>query len=93
MLWRQHGKNDSFIVSGLRYLGRMISDRLHMCSYFASLPGPTYQWARFTDWIRPYLGRILAVASNENSTTYPKELKEAALLALTSFDDYETYLA
>ena len=55
--------------------------------YFSNLPGVTYQYARYTDWIKPFLVKTMNGAGSTSAG-----LKEKAQLVLTKLDVYEAYL-
>lgn len=49
---------DQYTVNCLDDLTKvMLKDRSVM-QYIAELPAPTYQFARFTDWITPYVTQL-----------------------------------
>ena len=53
-------------------------------------PPPTYQMARYTDWIRPYLESQKADIERSNSYSYFKSKHDtilASLKLLTQFDE------
>lgn len=51
---------DTYTVNCLEDLSKVMSQDETICQYLATQPGPTYQYARYTDWIRPYLDKQLA---------------------------------
>lgn len=55
LLWRYKGRMDSYTVSCLESLLNIIASDENVAEYFSNIPGPTYQYARYTDWIKPYL--------------------------------------
>jgi hypothetical protein len=50
---------DQITVSLLERVGHIMSSTKENSEFFARIPGYTYQWARFTDWINPYLTDII----------------------------------
>lgn len=42
-------------MSCLSYLTTIISKSETVMEYFSKLPGVTYQYARYSDWIKPFL--------------------------------------
>ena len=59
LLWRYKGRMDTFTVNCLLSLMNIITADDDVSEYFSNIPGPTYQYARYTDWIKPYLNEQL----------------------------------
>lgn len=55
LLWRYQGRMDTYTITALEYLLTIANAEDSLSEYFAQLPPVTYQYARYTDWIRPYL--------------------------------------
>lgn len=55
LLWRYKGRMDSYTVNCLYSLLNLIACDDNVAEYFSEIPGPTYSYARYTDWIKPYL--------------------------------------
>ena len=55
LLWRYQGRMDQFTLTCLNVLINIITSQESIMEFFSNLPGPTYQFARYTDWIGPYL--------------------------------------
>lgn len=54
-------KVDSYLdLEQLEYLMRMVANDETSMGFFADLPGFTYQYNRYTDWIGQYLAAIQA---------------------------------
>ena len=58
--------------------------------YFASLPPPSYNYAKFSDWMRPFIENYIADAKRYYYGGYPKE--EAGNEALKLFNSFEEKL-
>ena len=59
--------------------------------YLSSMPPPSYNYANFTDWVRPFIENYIADAKRYYYGGYPKE--EAGNEALKFFNLYEEKLA
>lgn len=46
---------DQYTVNCLDDLTKVMAKDEGIRNYLAEQPGPTYQYARFTDWVKPYL--------------------------------------
>ena len=55
LLWRYQGRMDTYTVNCLEDLTTIIASDDDIKQYFAELPGITYQYARYSDWVKPYL--------------------------------------
>ena len=69
----------------------MISDD-GISNWFSQIPGPTYQFARYTDWIKPYLEDQLADAKRGYAGSFSKEKEENAIMALNLHEKYQKFL-
>eukprot|EP00352_Strombidinopsis_acuminata_P000339 CAMPEP_0176340444 /NCGR_PEP_ID=MMETSP0126-20121128/1570_1 /TAXON_ID=141414 ORGANISM="Strombidinopsis acuminatum, Strain SPMC142" /NCGR_SAMPLE_ID=MMETSP0126 /ASSEMBLY_ACC=CAM_ASM_000229 /LENGTH=126 /DNA_ID=CAMNT_0017684639 /DNA_START=4448 /DNA_END=4829 /DNA_ORIENTATION=- len=67
----------------------MIAADEAICAYFASIPGPTNQYARYTDWIKPFLDKMMKSSS---AGGYMKDLRENIVRVISLFTVYEVYL-
>jgi hypothetical protein len=76
-----------FPLTCLETLINIICSNEYIMEYFAGLPGVTYLWARYTDWIRPQCNQMIA------SQSATDDLKEQAAKIMTKFEKYEKYLA
>lgn len=65
LLWRYQGRMDTYVNNCLEYLGFILQGSPSVMEYFSNLPGVSYQYARYTDWIAPYL---LKQYKNANSS-------------------------
>jgi len=61
MLWQY---DEVTILYTLQHLARMVSANDKIAAFFAKLHGPTYQWARYTDWFKPEWEEYLAKKQN-----------------------------
>ena len=55
LLWRYQGRMENYTMSCLNYLADMITHSEAHMEFFSRLPGVTYQHARYSDWIEPFL--------------------------------------
>jgi len=55
LLWRYQGRMNTYAVNCLVHLTAIITSDESIMAYFATLPGVNYTYARYTDWIQPYL--------------------------------------
>ena len=83
---------DTYTITALEYLLTIANADDSLSEYFASLPPVTYQYARYTDWIRPYLQNQLAKAEAGYGTAIYAGRKEAIVKVLSLCDTFETYL-
>lgn len=82
---------DSYTVNCLEKLVQIIASDEDVCRYFSELPGVTYQFARYTDWIKPYLLHQLSI--NKTSSTYHSDMRTTIESVLKAYVTYEKYLA
>jgi hypothetical protein len=55
LLWRYQGRMEQTTNMCLEKLITIMVTSPSIMDFFSRLPGPTYQYARYTDWIQPYL--------------------------------------
>ena len=60
---------DTYTVNCLEDLAQIIASDDEVKQYFAELPGMTYQYARYSDWIKPYLENQLRNSLNSVGTS------------------------
>jgi|ERR1740130_2089117 len=84
---------DQYTVNCLEDLSKVMTQDESIRKYLSEQPGPTYQFARFTDWIRPYLDSQLvnSTASNYNDT-YHSSIRETVNKVLDNYQIYEASL-
>jgi hypothetical protein len=82
LLWRYQGRMDQYTVNCLDDLTKVMQQDSGLREYLAEQSGPTYQYARFTDWIRPYLEQQVRQAQNTENSTYHSSIKETATRVL-----------
>ncbi|CDW89068.1 ubiquitin carboxyl-terminal hydrolase family protein [Stylonychia lemnae] len=92
LLWRYKGRMDSYTVSCLLSLLNIIASDDFVAEYFSNIPGPTYQYARYTDWIKPYLNEQLVDARKGYAGSFSAQKEESAVSALSLYEKYEKYL-
>ena len=83
---------DLYTINCLAPLMAIIANDAEIAEYVACLDAPTYQGARYSDWIRPYLEKQLADARKGSyySTSVKKE--ELIIMAMSSLEKYEAFL-
>lgn len=54
LLWKYKGKQDSFTLTCLEFLAKMLQDPC-LATFFSQIPGINYNSHRFLDWVLPYL--------------------------------------
>ena len=93
LLWRYQGRMDTYTVNCLEDLVQIISHDDDIKQYFAELPGMTYQYARYSDWIKPYLETQLrnSLASTMQST-YHTNIRDTSQRILDCYKSYDAYL-
>ena len=69
LLWRYQGKMENYVMNCLGHLGEIITSDEAIMEFFSELPGVTYQYARYTDWIMPYLSSTLNKATSGYSSS------------------------
>ena len=80
-------KRENEAVKVLSMLVDLFNEDEAIMEYFSNLPGVTYQYARYTDWIKPFLMKVM---NGPGSTA--TSLKEKATLIFSKYDVYEAYL-
>jgi ubiquitin carboxyl-terminal hydrolase 34 len=74
LLWRYRGKMDFYVVNCVNILLEIIVENKFLSEYMFNLDPPTYEYARFTDWFRPYLQKELEKA--QRNISYNKSPKK-----------------
>ena len=83
------GKIDTFAVNCLKEMISLMAKDDQIARFvFKSAPA-TYQGARYTDWIRPYLENQRAEIERNKSFTFYKNKHEAVIKSLIMFERYE----
>ena len=84
---------DTYSIKCLDDLAKMMSQDIGIRKYLAEMPGPTYQYARFTDWIRPYLQSKLTISMGSTyADSYHTSIRESSARALKNLESYEDLL-
>lgn len=85
---------DQYTVNCLDDLTKVMAKDEGIRNYLAEQPGPTYQFARFTDWVKPYLEGQLrnSTSSSFASDSYHTNMKEATTRVLKQLETYEQHL-
>ena len=89
LLWRYQGKMENYMMTCLGHLGDIISSDESVMEFFSELPGVTYQYARYTDWIIPYLNSTLNKATSGYGATTSKD---EIVKIMSKFEIYNGYL-
>ena len=55
LLWRYQGRMEDFTMTCLNCLADIVTNSEEAMEFFSNLPGVTYQYARYSDWIGPFL--------------------------------------
>lgn len=55
VLWKYKGRLHSFTLTSLQSLCNLLAKDEVIANYFSELPAASYNLARYTDWIKPYL--------------------------------------
>jgi hypothetical protein len=66
LIYSKKGTLDYFVILGITGLLQIVSQSEFLFEYMFRMSPPTYQFARYTDWIRPYLDKEMA----KTFTTY-----------------------
>jgi hypothetical protein len=94
LLWRYQSRPEDF-ESGLSFLKsliKIICQNERIIAFFSELPGLTYQWARYTDWIRPYLERVIQRCTGFKESSAKDTQRDEAVKTLSEFEIYENYI-
>lgn len=89
LLWRYQGRMDTYTITALEYLLAIANSDDDVSEWFAQLPPVTYQYSRYTDWIKPYLQSQLVKAEAYSGISSNKEL---IVKVLSHYDTFEAYL-
>jgi hypothetical protein len=76
------GKLDTFAINCLKDMLSLMAKDEKVARYVYSQAPPTYNCARYTDWIRPYLEYQKAEVERTNSYAYFKAKHDAILKSL-----------
>lgn len=79
LLCKYRGKMDLYVVNCLNILFEIIVGSQFLSEYMFNLDPLTYEYARFTDWIRPYLKKELEKAYRTMSTYNKTNKKEESI--------------
>jgi hypothetical protein len=85
LLWRYRGKMDLYVVNCLNILLETIVGNQFLSEYMFNLDPPTYEFARFTDWIRPYLQKELEKCHRSMSSYMRSNKKEESIMKCFSY--------
>ena len=80
---------DTYVINCLGHLAEIISLDENIMQFFSTLPGVTYQYARYTDWIQPFLTSSMNKAASGISSSFSKE---ELVKIMSKFEVFEGYL-
>jgi hypothetical protein len=88
---------ENYTMNCLECLSDIITNSETVMDYFGRLPGVTYQYARYTDWIQPFLMSQLnksdAGSYNYSSNSViPTTSKDSIVQIMSKFEIYDGYL-
>ena len=93
LLWRYQGRMENYTMSCLNYLTDMITHSETHMEFFSKLPGVTYQYARYSDWIQPFLMSQLNKSDAASAySAYPSTSKEDIVKVMSKLEVYEAYV-
>ena len=75
----------------LDYFMRIVKEDETSMSFFAQIPGFTYQYARYTDWIGQFLDAISEI-DNKDAKALTKDQKSAFKALRNMYSRYEDFL-
>lgn len=88
-LLKAKGKMDTFAINCLTELLSLMAKDEDIARFIYTSAPPTYQSARYTDWIRPYLIYQRQEAERTSSYTYFKGKYENILKSIKYLDTFE----
>ena len=90
LIWRYQGKMENYTMTCLEHLIAILASDERIMEFFSNLPGATYQYARYTDWIRPFLTSVMNKAQSGYGASTSKE---DVTKLLSAYEIYEAFLA
>jgi len=73
LILQNRKKQENLAIMCLRQILILANTNISVFEYIFSLPPPSYNYAKFTDWILPFIEYYLAEAKRYYYTSYPKE--------------------
>ena len=92
LLWRYRGKMDIYVVNCLNILLEIIVENKFLSEYMFNSDPPTYEYARFTDWFRPYLNKELEKARRNMAYRHSPKKEEWIVKCFSFMDVYDSNL-
>ena len=92
LLWRHKNRNENYTMQCLNSLADIVTSSEKIMELFSNLPGVTYQYARYTDWIQPFLMSQLNKSTSYSNGAYEQTSKEDIVKAMSKFEIYDSYL-
>jgi hypothetical protein len=92
LLWRYRGRMDFYVINCLNILLEIIVENQFLSEYMFNLDPPTYEYARFTDWFRPYLEKELDKARKNMTYRHSTKKEEQIVKCFCFLEIYEAKL-
>ena len=92
LLWRYRGRMDFYVINCLNILLEIIVENQFLLEYMFNLDPPTYEYARFTDWFRPYLEKELEKARRNMTYRHSTKKEEQIVKCFGFLEVYEAKL-
>jgi len=92
LLWRYRGRMDFYVINCLNILLEIIVENQFLSEYMFNLDPPTYEYARFTDWFRPYLEKELEKARRNMTYRHSTKKEEQIVKCFSFLEVYEAKL-
>ena len=83
---------EGYAMSCLNVLADIITSSDRIMDFFASLPGVTYQYARYSDWISPFLNSQLNKTDSANYSYSYSTSKEDIVKVMSKFEIYDAFI-
>lgn len=81
---------EDFTMTCLDCLADIVTSSEEVMEFFSNLPGVTYQYARYSDWIQPFLtSHLNKVAAS--TAVYQAISKEDIIKVMSKFELYDNY--
>jgi hypothetical protein len=92
LLWKYRGKMDFYVINCLNILLEIIVENQFLSEYVFNLDPPTYQYARFTDWFRPYLNKRIKEIKRNMQYRHSTKKQECVIKCFAYLEVYEKAL-
>ena len=91
LLWRYQGRMEDFTMTCLNCLADIVTNSEEAMEFFSNLPGVTYQYARYSDWIGPFLTSQLNKVTGSQAI-YSAVTKEDIVKVMSKFEIYDSFV-